>query len=41
MTQEAMYQLAMAQIDSNLRGIYSDLEQATTTTLEFVDPLNP
>jgi 1-acyl-sn-glycerol-3-phosphate acyltransferase len=41
MTQEAMYQLAMAQTDANLRGIYSDLEQATTTTLEFVDPLNP
>lgn len=38
MTQEAMYQLALAQPDPNLRGAYSDLSKATTETLEFVDP---
>lgn len=35
MTQEAMYQLAPL-VDESLRGVYSDLSQATTETLEFV-----
>jgi len=38
MTREAMYQLALAQPDPALRGVYSDLSQATTDTLEFVTP---
>lgn len=39
MTQEAMYQLALAQQkDPSLRGVYSDVSRATTDTLEFVDP---
>jgi 1-acyl-sn-glycerol-3-phosphate acyltransferase len=38
MTQEAMYQLALAQPDASLRGVYSDVEQATTDTLVFIDP---
>ena len=38
MTDEAMYQLAMAQPDPNLRGVYSDLSQASTETIEFSDP---
>ncbi|GAB4508698.1 MAG: hypothetical protein OHK0046_01900 [Anaerolineae bacterium] len=38
MTQEAMYQLALAQPDPALRGAYHDLSHATTHTLEFVDP---
>jgi len=36
MTQEAMYQLAIAQTDSTLRGMYSDVENATTEYLDFV-----
>ncbi|MDQ7027726.1 MAG: lysophospholipid acyltransferase family protein [Anaerolineae bacterium] len=38
MTQEAMYQLATAFPDeyATLRGVYSDLSQATTDYLEFV-----
>ncbi|PJF21110.1 MAG: hypothetical protein CUN56_12750 [Phototrophicales bacterium] len=36
MTQEAMYQLALTQPDESLRGIYSDLSQATTDYLEFI-----
>jgi 1-acyl-sn-glycerol-3-phosphate acyltransferase len=39
MTQEAMYQLSLAQPDEALRGVYSDVSQATTETLEFVDPI--
>lgn len=39
MTREAMYQLALAQtVDVSLRGVYSDVSQATTDTLEFVTP---
>ena len=38
MTREAMYQLALAQTDLSLRGVYSDVSQATTDTLEFVTP---
>lgn len=39
MTREAMYQLALAQtVDLSLRGVYSDVSQATTDTLEFVTP---
>ncbi|MCU0465206.1 MAG: 1-acyl-sn-glycerol-3-phosphate acyltransferase [Anaerolineae bacterium] len=38
MTREAMYQLALAQTDPALRGVYSDVSQATTETLEFVKP---
>ena len=41
MTEEAMYQLALAQPDPALRGVYADLSQATTETLEFIDPRNP
>jgi len=36
MTREAMYQLALAQPDPNLRGVFSDVETATTDTLTFV-----
>lgn len=36
MTDEAMYQLALAVTDSDMRGIYSDLSKATTEHLEFV-----
>lgn len=36
MTREAMYQLAIAQRDPSLRGVYADIENATTDTLEFV-----
>lgn len=35
MTQEAMYQLAMAISDESLRGKYSDLSKASTHFLEF------
>ena len=35
MTREAMYQLALTQPDPNLRGVFSDVEQATTETLTF------
>ncbi len=38
MTQEAMYQLAIAQSTPELRGEYSDLSLATTNTIEFVAP---
>lgn len=38
MTQEAMYQLALAQPDPELRGVYRDVSNATTDTLEFVTP---
>lgn len=36
MTREAMYQLAITQPDPTLRGVYSDIDNATTTTLDFV-----
>lgn len=36
MTEEAMYQLALALPDESLRGIYRDVSQATTEHLEFV-----
>ncbi|MCU0482318.1 MAG: 1-acyl-sn-glycerol-3-phosphate acyltransferase [Anaerolineae bacterium] len=36
MTQEAMYQLAMIQPRPELRGIFSDINRATTTTLQFL-----
>ena len=36
MTQEAMYQLAIAQEDDSLRGVYSDLSKATTEYIEFI-----
>ncbi len=38
MTQEAMYQLALALPDASLRGEYRDIERATTQTLTFIDP---
>ncbi|MDX1995743.1 MAG: lysophospholipid acyltransferase family protein [bacterium] len=38
MTQEAMYQMALAQPVPALRGVYADLDKATTETLEFVNP---
>jgi 1-acyl-sn-glycerol-3-phosphate acyltransferase len=37
MTQEAMYQLALALPDENRRGYYSDISRATTDTLEFFE----
>ncbi len=36
MTEQAMYQLALAQPDESLRGVYSDVENANTDLLEFV-----
>jgi 1-acyl-sn-glycerol-3-phosphate acyltransferase len=36
MSQEAMYQLALAVPDDALRGVYRDVSLATTDTLEFV-----
>lgn len=36
MTEEAMYQLAMAVTDPALRGIYSDLSKASARFLEFI-----
>lgn len=36
MTDQAMYQLALAVTDENMRGIYSDVSQAATEHLEFV-----
>ena len=36
MTQEAMYQLALTQSDVALRGVYADVENATTEKLIFV-----
>lgn len=38
MMREAMYQLALVVPDPNLRGRYSDLSQATTEYLEFLNP---
>lgn len=38
MTHEAMYQLALTQHNAELRGLYSDVENTTTETLQFVDP---
>ncbi len=38
MTREAMYQLALAVPDPAMRGAYSDIDNATTDTLLFVDP---
>ncbi len=40
MMEEAMYQLAMAVQDENARGVYSNLTQATTQYIEFVNPKN-
>jgi len=40
MMREAMYQLALTQPDPSLRGVYRDVENATTEWLEFVDPRN-
>lgn len=37
MTREAMYQLAMTQPDESLRGMYSDVENATTEYIEFIN----
>ncbi|PJF40436.1 MAG: 1-acyl-sn-glycerol-3-phosphate acyltransferase [Chloroflexi bacterium] len=37
MTEEAMYQLALAVVDKSKRGVYSDIENATTNLIEFVD----
>lgn len=37
MTDEAMYQLALAVKDESMRGVYSDVSKATTQFLEFVD----
>lgn len=39
MTQEAMYQLALALPDASQRGEYRDIERATTQTLTFIDPI--
>lgn len=36
MTEQAMYQLAITQPDASLRGVYSDIDNAQTTLLEFV-----
>jgi len=36
MTEEAMYQLALALKDESQRGVYSDVSQATTQFLEFL-----
>ena len=38
MMREAMYQIAIAQPDENLRGVYSDIQNATTDLLDFIDP---
>lgn len=37
MTTEAMYQLALSQPNEAMRGIYSDVENATTRYIEFVN----
>jgi 1-acyl-sn-glycerol-3-phosphate acyltransferase len=37
MTEEAMYQLALAVKDESMRGVYSDVSKATTEFLEFVN----
>jgi 1-acyl-sn-glycerol-3-phosphate acyltransferase len=39
MSEEAMYQLAFAVTDESMRGVYSDLSKATTSTLEFENDL--
>ncbi len=36
MTQECMYQLALAVVDEDARGVYSDVENATTKHLTFL-----
>ncbi|NDJ61504.1 MAG: 1-acyl-sn-glycerol-3-phosphate acyltransferase [Chloroflexi bacterium] len=41
MSREAMFQLAAAIEDESLRGVYSDLSQATTDHLEFIDAPQP
>ncbi len=41
MMEEAMYQLAIAVTDETRRGVYSDLNQATTKHLEFLTPDMP
>lgn len=38
MTEEAMYQLALAVTDEHMRGVYSDISKATTEFIEFVKP---
>jgi len=38
MSEEAMYQLALAVEDETMRGYYSDLSKATTNYIEFVQP---
>jgi len=38
MTEEAMYQLALAVQDKSARGVYSNLQDATTETLQFIQP---
>jgi 1-acyl-sn-glycerol-3-phosphate acyltransferase len=38
MTEEAMYQLAIAVTDETMRGVYSDLSKATTNHIEFINP---
>lgn len=38
MTDEAMYQLALALETDEQRGVYRDVSQATTRYLEFIDP---
>lgn len=40
MSEEAMYQLALALPDPNLRGVYSNVENATTEYLEFIEAGN-
>ena len=37
MTDEAMYQLALAVTDENMRGIYSDVSKASARFLEFIN----
>lgn len=37
MTDEAMYQLALALADPDLRGVYSDVSRATTEYLDFTN----
>ncbi len=37
MMDEAMYQLALAIVEPDIRGFYSDTENATTRFIEFVD----
>lgn len=38
MSEEAMYQLALAVTDETMRGVYSDISKATTEYLQFIDP---